>query len=435
LDVAKTFRNEEKMFFPHNMDFRGRVYPIPPHLNHMGSDICRGLLIFSDGKPLGKRGLYWLKVQLSNLAGHDKISLEKRKEYADSVMDEIIDSATKPLEGRRWWLKSDDPWQCLATCIEIHNAIKSGNPELFISHLPIHQDGTCNGLQHYAALGGDIYGAKSVNVLPSDSPQDVYSEVLSLVQARVNADAANKIPIALLLVDKLQRKIIKQTVMTSVYGVTFIGARKQIENAIKDKYPTFPEDKLFEATSYITRLTFDSLKEMFTGAKDIMSWLAKSANLISKQGYFVNWETPLGLPINQAYKKCKKNQLIETSKARLRVVTKDMIPVHTRRQTTAFPPNFVHSLDSTHMLLTALECNKRSITFGSVHDSFWSHACSIDEMNVILRKQFYDLHSRPLLENLLNFWKHKYPDIKFPDLPKRGDLDLKEVMNSTYFFS
>ena len=29
------------MYFPHNLDFRGRVYPIPPHLNHMGADLSR----------------------------------------------------------------------------------------------------------------------------------------------------------------------------------------------------------------------------------------------------------------------------------------------------------------------------------------------------------------------------------------------------------
>lgn len=51
------------------MDFRGRVYPIPPHLNHMGADINRGLLEFSKGKPLGENGLYWLKVHLANKIG------------------------------------------------------------------------------------------------------------------------------------------------------------------------------------------------------------------------------------------------------------------------------------------------------------------------------------------------------------------------------
>lgn len=65
----------------------------------------------------------------------------------------------------------------LATCMEISNAIRSGDPENFISHLPVHQDGSCNGLQHYAALGRDEYGGKQVNVLPSDRPEDVYAEV------------------------------------------------------------------------------------------------------------------------------------------------------------------------------------------------------------------------------------------------------------------
>lgn len=44
------------------MDFRGRVYPVAPHLNHLGSDLSRSLLVFAKGKPLGENGLDWLKV-------------------------------------------------------------------------------------------------------------------------------------------------------------------------------------------------------------------------------------------------------------------------------------------------------------------------------------------------------------------------------------
>ena len=33
--------------------------------------------------------------------------------------------------------------------------------------------------------------------------------------------------------------------------------------------------------------------------------------------------------------------------------------VNSQKQATAFPPNFIHSLDATHMLLTALECRVR----------------------------------------------------------------------------
>lgn len=45
------------------MDFRGRVYPCPPHLNHLGSDMARSLLCFAKGEPLGQHGLDWLKVK------------------------------------------------------------------------------------------------------------------------------------------------------------------------------------------------------------------------------------------------------------------------------------------------------------------------------------------------------------------------------------
>ena len=45
-----------------------------------------------------------------------------------------------------------------------------------VSSLPIHQDGSCNGLQHYASLGRDKLGATYVNVVPGSAPQDIYGE-------------------------------------------------------------------------------------------------------------------------------------------------------------------------------------------------------------------------------------------------------------------
>jgi len=48
---------------------------------------------------------------------------------------------------------------------------------------PFPQDGSCNGLQHYAALGRDVIGATSVNLMPCDVPQDVYSGVAQQVAA------------------------------------------------------------------------------------------------------------------------------------------------------------------------------------------------------------------------------------------------------------
>ena len=36
LHVAITMKDFDVFYFPHNLDFRGRAYPVPPHLNHLG---------------------------------------------------------------------------------------------------------------------------------------------------------------------------------------------------------------------------------------------------------------------------------------------------------------------------------------------------------------------------------------------------------------
>lgn len=35
-----------------------------------------------------------------------------------------------------------------------------------------------------------------------------------------------------------------------------------------------------------------------------------------------------------------------------------------------------------------------------VHDSYWTHACDVDEMNRILREKFVELYDAPILENV-----------------------------------
>lgn len=77
LKIARQFVDDE-FYFPWNLDFRGRAYPIPPNLSVVGADLGRGLMLFSEKKPLGEIGLFWLKVHLANLFGMNKISLDVR---------------------------------------------------------------------------------------------------------------------------------------------------------------------------------------------------------------------------------------------------------------------------------------------------------------------------------------------------------------------
>ncbi|KAI0070874.1 DNA/RNA polymerase [Panus rudis PR-1116 ss-1] len=449
IEVARTFLGET-IYFPHNVDFRGRAYPIPPHLNHLGDDLSRGLLKFGEAKQLGERGLRWLKIHLSNLYGYDKASFDERVRFVEDHIEDIMDSAKDPLNGRGWWQKADDPWQCLAACKELTAALESGDPHNFLSDLPVHQDGTCNGLQHYAALGGDTTGARQVNLDVTDRPSDVYTYVANMVEEQIKKDMEAGEPLARLLSGKIQRKVVKQTVMTTVYGVTYIGAREQIEKQLKDR-GDIPLDECWNAAAYLTKVVLGCIGDLFKGAKEIQAWLNLSAKLISKsipperieevvkrgpakssrkkeasgslstlnklrkeQMTAVIWTTPLGLPIVQPYRQIKKKQIITSLQTVY--ISDPSVPanVNTQKQATAFPPNFIHSLDATHMMLTALECRTRNITFASVHDSYWTHAATVDEMSGIIRVTFIALHSSDVLKRMYEEFKTRYKGYKIP---------------------
>lgn len=60
--------------------------------------------------------------------------------------------------------------------------------------------------------------------------------------------------VILFLFNKVDRKLVKQTVMTSVYGVTFIGAREQIKKRLKERGVTADDRELFGASSYAARV-------------------------------------------------------------------------------------------------------------------------------------------------------------------------------------
>ncbi|XP_063057462.1 DNA-directed RNA polymerase, mitochondrial [Engraulis encrasicolus] len=453
LSIAHYMR-DQVFWFPHNMDFRGRTYPCPPYFNHLGSDVTRAILVFAEGKALGPQGLDWLKIHLVNLTGLKKrSSLDGRLAYANSIMEDILDSADRPLTGRKWWMNADEPWQTLACCMEIANASQSPDPAKFVSHFPVHQDGSCNGLQHYAALGRDVIGATSVNLMPCDEPQDVYSGVAQQVEEFRARDAQNGLRIAQVLEGYISRKVVKQTVMTVVYGVTRYGGRLQIEKRLKE-IDDFPEDQIWEASLYLVQQVFSGLKEMFTGTREIQDWLTESARLIAKSGSTVEWVTPLGLPIVQPYHRIRTQTLKSNIQLlNLQISHDASMKPDTVKQKNAFPPNFIHSLDSTHMMLTSLYCYRAGLTFVSVHDCFWTHAVTVNTMNKICREQFVALHSQPIMQDLSKFLLQKYcskdpgerKNKKFMEyrrmmqllgrVPETGDFNLERVKESTFFFS
>jgi DNA-directed RNA polymerase len=227
LRVCENYANESEIYFPYVVDFRGRVYCLPPEVNPQADDIGRSLLEFAVAKPLGDRGDSWLAVHLANSFGQDKTPYKARVSWVKENQEMILACASDPRKDRRW-TEAPKPWRFLRACIEWEGYRSQGVN--FESRLPILMDGTCNGLQHLSALTLSMEGAKETNLLPDAHPQDIYKKVASDLESELKADqeAGNELAREWREKVKIGRDVCKMAVMTTPYGVTGGGITLQL---------------------------------------------------------------------------------------------------------------------------------------------------------------------------------------------------------------
>ncbi|CAA9988279.1 DNA-directed RNA polymerase, putative [Plasmodium knowlesi strain H] len=473
--VAKTLKNCEMIYFPHNIDFRGRMYPLSPHLHHMSDDICRSLITFHDKEEIGPRGLFWLKIHLSNNFGKDKLNFEERIKWVDDNLDNIKKLSENPFEHLDFWNMAEKPWQALSVSMDLTRALECPDPSKYRSNIPIQQDGTCNGLQHYAALGRDYDGGKAVNIIPSDEPQDIYTVVLEIVKSKISADldgtatpttmgptnstsgsinsinsgnggnAAMSTPACrgelakyCFKYDLLKRKVVKQTIMTICYGVTSVGAKDQVKGKIQNMISKVLDKNIINQLSqYIANYIFESISEIFKRAMIIKKWFNNLSKVTNELNIPVTWLSPIGLPCEQPYR-LGQRILVNTPLQSVSVISYKNSLLHKNKQRLGFPPNFVHSLDASHLMMTAEKMIlENNFSFAAVHDSYWAHACNVDLMNKFIRDSFVTLYNEPILQNLYQSYQMrlgKYAS-RIPAPPEQGHLDVSLVRNSRYFFS
>lgn len=129
--------------------------------------------------------------QAANLYGANKMSLNMRKQFTEEHMEQMRDSAERPLTGKRWWMDADEPWQCLAVCKEICRAIDSGNPASYLSHLPVHQVRSPVGSPDHAAdvLFRRCRGRSPCSPCPASKPLIRWWLVLYSMPSAPTADA------------------------------------------------------------------------------------------------------------------------------------------------------------------------------------------------------------------------------------------------------
>jgi DNA-directed RNA polymerase len=455
LNMAKQFKNEPEIFFVYTMDFRGRVYPVQSYMNPQGDDVSKSLLEFAEGKPLGEQGAYWLKVHLANKYGVDKVSFDDRVAWVEENKHYILDSARRPLNGERFWAEADDPFQFLSACFEYLGYHEEG--ESFESHLPVAMDGTCNGLQHFSAMLKDRKGAKATNLIPSEKPQDIYQEVVDVVNVLLATRAMDETleqedrDHASLWLGKVDRSLIKRNVMTVPYAVTTIGMKDQILDELFKRDSDLGEtgaylgvEDNFQPAYFLAKLVREAVDEVVIAANEAKEYLQQVARLLSKEELPVYWKTPIGFLVYQNYLK-QKSTVVNTfwgeAKVKVRLGLRlDTDDIDKRKQATAISPNFVHSFDSSHLMRTINTANEELglTNFAVIHDSFGVHACDTEAFSQIIREEFASQYKTNVLEEWTEQIKEQLPEELIPELPSipsMGNLEITKVIESEYFFA
>ena len=466
--IAEKFHEEAEIYFPHSMDFRGRVYPIPATgLHPQSDDVGKSLLEFAHGLPVGPTGGYWLAVHLANLFGVDKVSFHDRVTWVYDNVADLIDSALRPLDGRRFWLEADSPWLALAAVFDFVNFLDKGPTH--VSHIPVALDGSNSGLQHFSAMLRDPVGAEAVNLIPNATPQDVYRAVAGRAEEMAQADAAlgvlnepdecdksdeadlvrrhnRRVLAARAWTGKITRGVAKRPTMTFVYSATRFGMQDMNLTKLRELDAEGGEPYLggydnYAAANYLSYVLYESIQASVRAASVAMGWLRDLARVASQGGIPLGWSTPDGLPVQQVYrnvygKRVKVHWQGREIKVTLAV---DGSGLDTRAQANGVAPNYVHSLDAAHLRAVARGARRAGIAYlALIHDSFGTHAARTDELAQILRDTFVDQYTPDVLAKLREEVAAQLPAnlaAALPEPPERGTLDLEIVRHAPYVFA
>ena len=436
LYVARRFADFEAIYFPHQIDSRGRVYPVSAGLNPQGDDLAKALLTFADGLPLGEDGAYWLAVHIANSWGEDKVTLDERAQWTLDNEELILEVALNPLDTVEQWACADKPWCFLAAAFEWAGYVLSGRSEEFVSHLPVAMDGSCSGLQHFSAALRDEVGGTAVNLVPTGKVEDIYTEVANRVNARLNSSTCGDdlLPWR----GKVDRKTVKQPCMTYAYSSTVSGMRDMILAATAKKDAADqPQGDLFALCSKLTPVVRECIEETVIAAASGMAFLKEVAGIATDEGKVLRWVAPSGLPVHQRKTRPESQRVsvwYSGQRTQLRLMSSGTVLDKTG-QKNAVAANWVHSMDAAHLMAVVNEAVREEIfSFAMIHDSFGTHAGAITDLNQIIRETFVQQYE---VDRLAEFRAAMAEQLatELPALPPMGSLDLGAVRGSDYFFA
>ena len=451
------------------LDYRGRIYNRDAYFSYQSNDLVRGHFLFGEKKEVNQRGAEytfihaacsynqtynleelsnndWLELDYSKeliLDGLTDISVDKmgvndKHDWTIKNIDMILDIAENPLDHLDTWMNAEKPWVFLSLCFEIGGIIGAAlSNEPYYSAMPISIDGVNNGTQHLAAMSRDSEAGALVGLIPLEIPKDFYlkigKEILNINKDKDISNKLNKIPMKL-----IRKGISKRGSMTRAYDA---GSRKIGQIIYQDSYDAGIISKYNINKSDCKQLGKDLVSaydKVCTGPVMIKKYLQSIVKhkIHNMQMKNISWFSPSGFPVLTekwvARKKVYYGQLQGKSIGHVYLEITDVPSLSDHLS--AIGANWVHSYDAAHMCLTVNSLMQEDMQFfGAIHDSFSVHASDIPTLITKTKETFIKLYNKDIFLEMRQ--EIIYDDKLFTEKePKLGDMDLKEIIKSDFFF-
>ena len=185
-----------------------------------------------------------------------------------------------------------------------------------------------------------------------------------------------------------------------------------------------------------------AVNKVLVKAGEAMKWLQHAASLATSEQLPVRWTTPVGFPVMQAYANLEKRKVKTSLSGKLVYLTmyREKDDLDRRKQSQGIAPNYVHSCDAAHMMLTVVRAKQAGIqNFSMIHDSFGTTAGDVEQLYHTVREAFVEMyHEVDVLESFRDEIVQQLSEKnreKLEALPERGTLDITQVVHSRYCFA
>ena len=439
--VAERYK-DNRMWFPMQLDFRGRGYPMPGYLNPQGFDAAKAALRFDKSMPMNDEGEMWLRIHGANCYGKDKERYADRLQWVQDFEKDILAVGNRPMETIPFWSKADKPFEFLAFCDEF-TRMKSSRK--FETNLPISIDGSNNALQLISLLLRDPVGAEATNCVACEYPADIYrmvaQQVLELVSSMDHTHAKGWAELG------ITRSCIKRPVMTKPYAATLYSCKAYIGEWLHDELDrrratgqSIPFSEVWAPSMWLAKMVHQTIDQVVPGVAALMKWLQKVSDICVENETAISWTAPSGFWVRQYYPAWKKEEVrcAIGPKVRVHKMNIEDNKMSRRANRNGITANFVHSLDSSIMVWSTNRCHDLHgiDVFSWIHDQAATLAPNVGKMQNEIKQSAIEVFSMDILGGFKKEIDALLPKgVSVPEPPARGDFDLHRLRAAQYFFA